>query len=188
MSLCRIFIHTGCLTAMLALPAFGQNPRLHIQHLEKLSAKASEVVDITMEGPTLAMAGKFLEKDPETKGLIRDLKGIFVKVFEFDKAGAYSKEDVEAIRAQLQPPAWSRMVGVQSKRDGDVGVFVMNDAATGAILGLAILVADAKELVVVNLVGSIDLDKLSALEGKMGIPRLSTEKSKAARKVGERHE
>jgi len=188
MSLCKIFIHTGCLTAMLSLPALAQNPRLQIQQLEKLAAKASEVVDVTMEGPTLKMATKFLENDPETKGLITNLKGIFVKVFEFDQPGAYSKEDVEAIKAQLQPPAWSRMVGVQSKRDGDVGVYVMNESGTGNILGLAILVADTKELVVVNLVGSIDIEKLSTLEGKLGIPKLTVGKGKAPKKSGGRHE
>lgn len=188
MSICRIFIHTGCLTAMLCLPAFGQNPRLHLQDLEKLAAKASEVVDVTMEGPTLKMASKFMDKDPEAKLLIQNLKGIFVKVFEFDKPGAYSKEDVEGIRAQLQPPAWSRMVGVKSKRDGDVGVYVMNDGTSGNILGMAILVAEAKELVVVNLVGSIDIEKLSALEGKMGIPMITVGKTKASKKVGEHHD
>jgi len=188
MSICRIFVHTGCLTAMLSLPALAQNPRLQIQQLEKLSAKASEVVDVTMEGSTLKMAAKFMENDPETRGLIQNLKGIFVKVFEFDQPGAYSKEDVDAIRAQLQPPAWSRMVGVQSKREGDVGVYIMNDSVNGGILGLAILVAEAKELVVVNLVGSIDIDKLSALEGKMGIPKITVGKAKAPKKAGEHHE
>lgn len=187
MNTCRIFIHTGCLTALLSLPALAQNPRLHIQNLEKLSAKASEVVDVTMEGPTLKMAAKFMEKDPEAKLLVQNLKGIFVKVFEFDQPGGYSKEDVEAIRAQLQPPAWSRMVGVQSKRDGDVGVYLMNDA-NGEILGMAILVAEAKELVVVNLVGSIDIAKLSALEGKMGIPMITTDKGKVSKKSGVHHD
>lgn len=188
MRICRIIVHTGCLAAMLTLPGFAQNPRLQIQHLEKLSVKASEVVDITMEGPTLKMAASLMENEPETRGLIQNLKGIFVKVFEFEQAGAYSKEDVEAIKAQLQPPAWSRMVGVQSKRDGDVGVYVMNEGATGNILGLAILVADAKELVVVNLVGSIDINKLSALEGKMGIPRFTAGKGKGEKRPGERHD
>ncbi len=153
-------------------PARAQSPRLQIQGLEKLAASASEVVDITLDGATLRMATQFLGEDKETKGIVDKLQGIYVKTFEFEKADAYSKADVESIRAQLQPPAWNRIVGVQSRKDGDVGVFVMGDPDQGGIRGLAILVTGPKELVVVNLVGPIDLKKLGALEGKLGIPKI----------------
>ena len=41
---------------------------------------------------------------------------------------------------------------------------------------MAIIAAEPTELTVVNIVGAIDIDKLSALEGKMGIPKLSEPK------------
>jgi len=168
----RSGFRTAFLTCLLALPGPAQNPRLQIQSLDKLAAQASEVVDVTLEGPTLKMASKFLEKDPEARQLVQNLKGVFVKSFEFSTADAYPRSDVDAIRAQLQGPGWSRIVGVQEKQDKElVEVYVMADAA-GNPLGLAVLVMEARELTVVNIVGSIDLERLSAMEGRFGIPKL----------------
>jgi hypothetical protein len=39
-----------------------------------------------------------------------------------------------------------------------------------SIAGLVVLVAETRELTVVNLVGNIDVNKLSLLEGHFGIP------------------
>ena len=49
-------------------------------------------------------------------------------------------------------------------------------APTGARFeGLAILAAEPKELTVVNIIGIIDIEKLSKLEGQFGIPDLGIE-------------
>ena len=119
-------------------PAFGQNPRLKINNLEKLSSKAAEVVDVTLDESMLKLASKFLaaERDEaEARELIKDLKGVYVKSFEFDKEGEYSQEDVEAIRSQLTAPGWTKVVGVRSKHDGDVAeVYLMTESNTRNIL------------------------------------------------------
>lgn len=175
-------------------PAYGQSPRLQINQLEKLSSKAAEVVDVTLDGSMLKLASKFLsaEKDPdetEVRELIKNLKGVYVKSFEFDKEGGYSEADVDSIRAQLSAPAWSRVVGVRSKRDKEnTEIYLMTEGDAKNILALAIIAAEPKELTVVNIVGPIDIDKLSALEGKMGIPRLELEKQGPSRKQAGRHE
>jgi cellobiose-specific phosphotransferase system component IIB len=168
--------HPGIRTALLALalviPGRAQGARIQIQALDKLAAQASEVVDVTLEGPTLKMAARFLEKDPETRLLVQNLKGVYVKSFEFEKPDAYPRADVEAIRAQLQGPGWARIVGVREKQDKEVvEVYLMADPA-GNPLGMAVLVMEPQELTVVNIVGAIDLERLSAMEGKFGIPKL----------------
>lgn len=164
-------------------PAFGQAARLQLNQLEKLSSKADDVVDVTLDGALLRLASKFLSEDRSSeeslaKDLVQGLQGIYVKSFEFEKEGEYSDQDVQAIRGQLQRPGWSRLVGVTSKRDREnTEVFMMTDAATGKVQGMAVLCAEPRQLTVVNIVGSIDLEKLSQLEGKMGIPPLRLEKS-----------
>ena len=40
------------------------------------------------------------------------------------------------------------------------------------------LVSEAKELTVVNIVGPVDLEKLSKLEGQFGVPELGIESPK----------
>lgn len=158
--------------------------RLKINGLEKLASKASQVVDVNLDAPMLRLASKFIgmdedEKDDvELKQMLQNLKGIYVKSFEFDKEGEYSDADLEAIRSQLRAPAWSRIVAVRSKKEGEnAEVYFLGSESN--IQGLAIIAADPKELTVVNLVGPIDLDKLSELGGHMGVPQLKVEKKAA---------
>ncbi len=170
---------TGALLLIIiaALPVFAQNfQKAKIQmDLNKLADKASEVVEVTVEAQTLKLAAKFLkDSDPEeaaVKALINGLQGVYVRVYQFDKENEYSSTDVEGLRAQLRGPGWTRLVGVTSKREGvKVEVYTMYEG--DKMLGLAIIAAEPKELVVVNIVGPIDLDKLSRLEGKIGLPKL----------------
>ena len=179
------FARAGLTLILGALPLLAQPPRLQLDRLERLTHTASEVVDVTLDGSTLRMATQFMGKDPQTRALVRSLQGIYVKSFEFDQLNAYSPADLEAIRAQLQPPGWSRIVNVQSKKDGHVEIFLMGDGR-GGNLGLAVLAAEPKELTVVNIVGPIDLQTLGSLEGQLGIPRLGSKTD--AEKPGGRHE
>jgi Domain of unknown function (DUF4252) len=173
--------------AFAASPAQAQNAKLNISRLEPLAKKAAEVVDVNLDGPLLQLASKFMNEDDdpddvEAREIIKNLKGVYVKSFEFDAPGAYSMADVEAIRAQLQAPHWSRIVGVQSRREGENDEVYTMTGSAGKIEGMAIIAAEPKELTIVNIVGPIDIDKLSALEGKMGIPDLGGGKKKSSRK------
>ena len=177
------------ITAMLAvllvaLPSFGQDAaRLKISGLEKLAAKASEVVDVNLDGPMLKLASKFIDEDEDqedvdVRKMLQNLKGVYVKNFEFEKEGEYSDADVEAIRAQLHAPTWARLVSVKSKKQGDnAEVYFMGTESN--IQGLAIIVTDPKELTVVNIVGPIDIEELSKLSGHMGVPYIKIDKSPA---------
>src|SRR5258708_9193499 len=97
-------------------------------NLERLAAKAEEAVDVTLSGPMLRLAEKFIsDRDADAakiRNLIAGLDGIYVRSFTFARDGEYNMADVDALRAQVQAPAWSRIVGVTSKRTGeDVDVF-----------------------------------------------------------------
>jgi len=74
------------------------------------------------------------------------------------------------------------MVNVQNKGDKEiVEIYTMVEA--NQVTGLAIVAAEPKELTVVNIVGPINLEKLSQLEGHMGIPHLDVkEKDKTSKK------
>lgn len=143
--------------------------------LDRLAAKASEVVDISLDGPLLQLAGRFLsEKDPDeakVKRMIGGLKGVYVKSFEFDERDQYKESDVEDFRSQLRAPGWARIVGARSKRNGEnAEVYLKTDG--GQITGLAVISADPKELTIVNIVGSIRPEDIRDLGGHLGIPKL----------------
>ena len=62
-------------------------------------------------------------------------------------------------------------MGVRSKRENaDVEVYLALDGQK--VQGLALVAAGARNLTIVNIVGSIDLERLRKLEGQLGIPKL----------------
>jgi hypothetical protein len=160
-----LFILTACF-------AFAQDQRLQFDW-GALAAKATEKVDVNLEGPVLQMASKFLTEgkgdEGKAKRLVQGLKGIFVKSFTFDKEGQYTAADVAAIRSQLRAPDWSNIVDVQEKRES-TGIFLkMKGDQTE---GIVVVAAEPKELTVVQIIGPIDPSMLSELGGKFGIPKM----------------
>ncbi len=143
--------------------------------LEALAKKASETVEVNLDGSMLKFASKFMDADDpdEAKALkvVKGLKGIYVRSYTFDNEGEYSMADVQQIRAQLQGPGWAPMVKVRSKKaEGNADIFLrmVNEQVTG----LFILSAEPKELTVVSIDGSIDPNDIGALGGQFGIPKL----------------
>jgi len=172
---------TLILTIMLVpvVSAAGQNPRLRMPDLSQLASRSSNTVDITLDGALLSLASQFLDgKDDDersVKELLTSIKGIYVKTFEFDRDGGYSTADLDAVRQQLTTPGWSRLIGVGSRRDQEqVDIYMWMDGNKPG--GLAILAAQPRQLVIVNIVGAIDLEKLRALEGQFGVPRFDLER------------
>jgi hypothetical protein len=167
-----------------ALTARAQDPRIQTNVLDHLAAKASQTVDVNLDERLMQFAAKiFNDQDSDEaqiKKLVNGLKGIYVKSFEFENEGDYSPADVESIRSQLRGPSWSRLVNVTSKKDGVVEVYLMLNG--DQIGGLAVLAFEAKELTVVNIVGPVDLQKLSQLEGQLGVPELGIEAPKTKTK------
>jgi hypothetical protein len=160
------------------LPLAAQELRLP-PNLEKLGDKAREVVDVTLDGPLLQLAARFLSnRDPDearAKKLVQGLKGIYVKSFEFDERGAYQDSDLEPLRAQLKAPGWTRIVGVKSRRNGD-NAEVYLKSENGAIAGLAVISAEPRELTIVQILGPIQPEDLRDLGGRLGVPQFDFRK------------
>jgi hypothetical protein len=179
--LARILCFSAAIWAATTLTAYAQNPKLELGALQKLSAKAAEVTDVTVDGAVLNLAQRFMASDQspgdaEARKVIDELKGIYIRRFKFDKEGEYSREDVDQILDQLHRRDWRNIVAVRKEKEQESeNIFVMGDG--NAIKGLAIVSAKPKELTVVNIVGSIDLKKLSELEGHFGIPRVEVHPS-----------
>lgn len=162
------------LTSLMALTALAQNARLQMDHIDSLFPKAVETIDVRVDGALLQIASKFMDKNKTNEAAVREilnvLKGVYVKGVEFDKEGEFTEHDVELVRQQLAAPGWERIVGVRSKRDGEnVEVFLM--LSNGLIEGIGVLVTDPKQLMVVNVVGPIDPEKITELRGSFGIPK-----------------
>lgn len=183
----RLFLNlilTALASMAITFSASAQGTRLNLDFPD-MAAKASETTDVTLDGPLLRLAGKFLSStnsdERAAKEMISNLTGIYVRSYEFDHEGEYDKAQAERIRTQLGP-SWKKIVKVSSRTKEDVDIYV--DMRGDAVAGLLIISAEPKEFTVVNIVGPVDIEKLAGLEGQFGIPHLSRvgkEKEKTAK-------
>ena len=127
----------------------------------------------------LKFAAKFLDgqdsDEAKVKKLIAGLQGIYIKHFEFKREGMWTQADIDGVRNQLKSPEWMRIVGIKSEGDNqtdEVYLHMEGDKTTG----IAILVAEPRELTVVNIMGSLDLEDLSELGGHFDIPKVTVPK------------
>ena len=183
----RLPLIAGLLAITPVFAAHAQDSKIQTGSLDHLTAKASQTLDVNLDERLMRMASKLLsDKDAdekEVKQLVAGIKGIYVRSFEFETAGQYTPADVESIRTQLRGPSWTKLVNFTSKKDGSLEVYLlMNGEQIG---GLAVLSSDDRELTLVNIVGPVDLEKLSKLEGQFGVPELGIEATKPKTKTNE---
>jgi len=152
--------------------------------LTKLEKQASERVTVLLSKPMIEFAAKLLPHDDgdtqKLQSLIKNLDGIYVRVFSFADQKAYAQSDVDAIRKQLGT-GWSKMVEVRGEDNVDFYVKREGDKIKGFVL----IAAEPLELTLVNIQGSIQPEQLSELQGFAGIPRgiFKPEKEKGDDKV-----
>jgi hypothetical protein len=162
--------------AALALPprVMAATPELRLPDFDHLRSKATETVEVDVGGFLLALAKRFTRQqaheEPALK-LLQDIDSVKVRSFKFDHDDAYSKADVDVVRKQLTGPEWSAIAQVH-KREPRENVDVFLCVEEGRTCGLAVIAAQARELTIVNIVGSIDIDRLGELEGEFGIPKV----------------
>jgi hypothetical protein len=148
---------------------------LKMPSFDALASKAVESVNITLDSRLLGIAAGFLDpskpQDADARALIEGLKGIYVRSYEFDRDFAYPSAEVDSLRKQLSSGGWQQIVSVHGRRDPDsVDIYISLDG--GKANGLLIIASEPREFTVVNIVGSIDLQKLQKLQGRFGIPKL----------------
>jgi hypothetical protein len=165
--------------ASLALPVnvSAADPELRIPDFSHLQSKAIDSVDITIDGFLMRLARHFAAADADADDqqaldVLKGVKSVRVRNFQFDADEAYSKSDIDSVRKQLAAPGWSPLVQVHKREPReDVDIYVCLEG--GKATGLAVIASEAREFTIVNIVGSIDIDKVAQLEGQFGIPRVS---------------
>ena len=155
---------------LLTATAWSQEIKMPVS-LDRLAKIAKETVNVNLDSSMLQLGGGFLSKsdadEAKVKNLVSKLRGVYVRSFEFEKEGQYSKSDVEMVRSQLTN--WSKIVSVNGK-DETAEVYVKKKG--DQFDGLFVIDAEPKELTFVNIDGPINPKDLSQLSGEMGIPNL----------------
>lgn len=163
--------------AALCVTALAQTSPLQLPTpLEKeLSARASNVTEVTLGKDMLTFAAKFMNGDDKsdvaTRKLIEGLNGIYVRDYEFDKPGQYSLEEIESLRKSFGTPEWTPIVHERDIKSGET-TDVMMKMVNGETQGMFVLSAEPKELSIVLILGPIRMDELGALKGLGGLGAL----------------
>lgn len=157
---------TLCVAASVVAAAQDRG-RIRLESLDALGSKATETVNVNIDGILIRFAGGFLSDaeadEKEVKELISGLRGLYVRNYEFKAAGQYAESELSQIRSQLAGPGWSRVMSFRGRGEemSDAEFYVAREGER--VEGLVVLAAKAKEVTVINIVGSVDLDKLQRL-------------------------
>jgi len=125
-------------------------------------------VEVNLAGALFTLAAKVMAKDdPEASELLANLKAVKVRIYDEAALGGKSFDDVmNFYKEQLKKTKWEIMAKVRDK-ESTVGVYSLVKKDT--VAGLVVLVGNAKEFIVVNLAGDVDLAKLSEIDEITGI-------------------
>lgn len=173
--LARLLVAVALAITLLPLATVAQGAKIRMPDFSGLAEKATESVDISLDGEGLkAAAGMFF---PNNRGganqaqmneLLAGLQGIYVKVFEFDKPGQYSLRDIENVVRQVEREGWKKLLSVRDDEDR-VEMWIRDNHEDG---GMFFVASEPDELVMINIVGKVNLAMLQQMQGTMGIPNL----------------
>ena len=109
-----------------------------------------------------------------------------VRTFGFDKDNMYSMADMETLRQKVK--ASDFVPFLSHKEKGGFTEILMRKGPNG-LRGFVLLTAEAREITVINIIGDLDLNTLSKLGGKFGIPEIQLEnKSRPSAPKGKKDE
>jgi len=165
------------IAACLPVMAFAAGPQLKLPAFSHLQHLATDSVDISLGPAALGLAARLAAhddspdaQDAQARAVLRGLKGVYIRSYEFSGDDMYPAADIDAVREQLSGPEWSRLTQVR-QRDGekvDIFVCITNDKVSG----LAVIASDRRNFTIVNVVGSLDLAQLGRLGQHFGLAHL----------------
>ena len=166
-----MFHRLAVAAGLLCLSACASAQQITMPSFDHLRGKATESVDVTI-GPIPIAIGRWAMKgsnDPDAEAvqdLLKGVKKVYVKHYEFAEDNAYSKADLDEVRDQLNTKGWSSLAQVRDNKKGeDVDIFIATE--NDEIHGIAVVASEAREFTIVNVVGTLDMKTVWAFRDQM---------------------
>jgi hypothetical protein len=169
---CRLF-GFALVTASLCLVARAESPGLVDFGKFTPPGKGSEFVEVQVRSNLLNFAAQLVEKEqPEAAKLLRNVQLVRVNVIGLTEENREEMQQrVQKIRQDLEGRGWERNVNVQGKAGEDVGIYTQTRGGE-ALAGVAVTVIEANSVVLVNVVGDIRPEQITALGESLNIKPL----------------
>lgn len=152
----------GAVAMMLALPVAAQEDELKAMpgyvdfgSLEAVYGEPKVMVNIG--GFLLSFMSQATKDDPDTAALMEGLKGVRINIYSTEGQVAPAMEQVNNVKSMLTSQNWEPIV--QVNEEGEIVQIFMKADGEG-MQGLTVMAVDGDEAVFLNILGSIDPDKL----------------------------
>jgi hypothetical protein len=132
-------------------------------NFDAIAKNAKEKTELNLDGPLLDLLRQKMLKagDEEKQALFANVDQVAVYSYEFEKPGDYANSDLDPLRKQVDSSAgWSRVLNVKEKNE-DTRIYVSMQG--GKQTGFLLISAEAKEVSVILVSGSIKLAQLKEL-------------------------
>lgn len=136
-------------------------------------AGTEPTVEVSLKTPLLNMITNLIRnEDEEAASFISKLLRVSVKVFPSDLVNIQQvEESMQEISVDLDNSGWERVVRVREDEE-HVDVYFRLSSNAEVIYGIAIMVAEPGDTVLVNIVGDISVEDISALGRRFDIDEL----------------
>jgi ribonuclease HI len=114
----------------------------------------------------LKLARWITHDDPELAAMLDGLKAVRVYTYDVDGDAQRVSERMEDVRDRLVEQGWDQVVAV---RDDGEHVDALLKLKAGAIRGMAVVVQDDEEVVLVNVIGNIKPENFSSMMAELDI-------------------
>jgi hypothetical protein len=162
--------------------------QIDLKSLDQFAAKAKSKTEINMDESMVKSAASFLSQEKEdeaaVKKSVKDLKGLYLRSYEFENNGLFKLEDLKPILDQIKGPNWTSFLRNQ---EGDEQTEIWFHRTNGQIDGLLLVAAEPGEVTVINVVGATRLEDLSAL-GEFGKLVEQSQKKPAPKPEGQKND
>jgi hypothetical protein len=105
--------------------------------------------------------------DPEISSLLQGVKAVRVYTYGVNGDAERVAERIERVRADLVDDGWDQVVAVRD--DGELVTALVKMDEPGAIRGMAVMVQDDADVVLVNVIGHIRPQSFGALMAELDV-------------------
>lgn len=148
----------GCVLTIFLIPALclGQS-----KSISRFRSDFKEDFNVFFYSSTLKMLNK--ENDPELADILNGIEEI--KVLNYNKQNrAFKADDVVALKTDLDKESYKNIMMI---RENGNSIQVYNREKKGKTYGFVAIIENTENLILIDLIGSIDIKKFMALQKKI---------------------
>lgn len=152
---------------LLSACSFGSRGHAGYADFSRISGhEAEKVMDLSLGPLLLGIARMATEDDPETQAILQDLRGVRIRSYEWRQDTPALAARVDRIAAELGQQGWSPVVQINDKEER---LHLLIKTRDERMQGMALVIMEQQELVLLNLMGSFDPDRTGEMVAGLGM-------------------